>query len=154
MHLSVQNPPTVNPSYMKTALLILLVSINFLCSCTITDPQFKSLAAAAETNPPKNAIIGMWHDQASVFGYDDIRASLLFKADGTFIRRASYETIGREVYMETQFWNYAGNGVWTVEMKGPWAGTKTDRYRIARGMLLRETAGGFGPVKRVYRRVE
>jgi hypothetical protein len=142
----------IPPKHIKIVLLI--ATLVCLSSCASTAPDFNSLAAAAETHPPRNAIVGMWCDQERPLGYVDIRTSLLFKADGTFFQRTSVQTLAREVYTEKQFWQYHGNGVWTVEMKGPWLGTKTDRYRLSRGKLLRESAGGFGQVKRVYNRMK
>ena len=96
----------------------------------------------------------MWCEKENPLGYAPTSVSLLFKADGTFVQRVAVQTLTKDVFTDNQIWKYQGNGVWTVEMKGPWVGTKTDRYRISGGKLLRETICGFGPVKRVYSRME
>jgi hypothetical protein len=140
--------------HLHLRIFLLIASLVTLSSCVSTDPNFNSLAATAETHPHKNAIVGMWCEKENPLGYATTSVSLLFKTDGTFVQRAAVQTLVTDVYTENQIWKYEGNGVWTVAMKGPWVGTKTDRYRLSGGKLLRETMGGFGPVKRVYSRLE
>lgn len=115
-----------------------------LASCAHYDKGYQSLAAAAEANPPKDAIVGMWHRRYGNAPIPTVlakwRMNLLFKSDGTGLAESWVHNgvWSQEVAGELgQFkWSYAGNGVWNLHSLTD--SSRVDQCRISGGKLLRQ----------------
>ena len=108
-----KNPKHCPPSCLRVAYLFIPVICLLLIQCASTDPEFESLVAHADPNPPKDAIVGMWHKrQFTVDWVVSPRCSYLFNRDGTGIYRL---TSGSDVLEQDRVeWHYAGTGLWTL----------------------------------------
>lgn len=113
-------------------------------SCAYYDKGYQQLAATAEANPPKDAIVGMWHRRRGGAAVPTVmakwRMNLLFNRDGTGLAESWVHNgvWSQEVAGELgQFkWSYAGNGVWNMQSLKD--SSRVDQCRISDGTLLRQ----------------
>lgn len=88
-----------------------------LTSCATVDPQFLAPAQGYDSNPPRDAIVGMW--QKTILGST---MSLLFSSDGTGLQRTynrdnTFSAETRNATNNKNFpvtWTYDGGGWWTA----------------------------------------
>ena len=107
------NTATVPPTRLfRLPFLLVSALCVLLAQCANTDPGFQALVAQADPNPPKDAIVGMWHKrQFTTEWMERPRCSLLFSRDGTGVYRLSS---GAEVVEQDRLaWTYEGGGVWS-----------------------------------------
>lgn len=133
-----------------------------LTQCVSYDTEYKALAATAETNPSKDAIVGMWHrreDDGGNLAVDiRTRTSVLFKPDGTTVSTwqmivdgvsetpaDSKPTAGR--------WTYTGNGLWQWTFPS-YPNMRPTQVRLSGGRLLVSGGQGGFTGNHVYERQE
>lgn len=136
---------------MKSTHLLCLVSAVCLLTSCATDSGYRELAATAEKNPSRDAIVGMWHRKWSDGMGLQHKVSILVRKDGTGLESfhgAGWAIGGEHESVKEFTWEYRGDGVWT--MKYPeWGLVYTCSY--SQGKLLRYTDdfGSLGPLGRV-----
>lgn len=146
---------------LRPSLSLLLLPLLLLSSCQIVDPDYHALIPTASTNPPKDAIVGMWHRKK-----DDQewkwRMNMLFNRDGTgavesFFNDSSFLGSGERTEYDnlgTFTWTYQGQGVWLLRSQQYPA--RLHECRISGNKLLRYSeawADEGGAALFVYERV-
>lgn len=152
--------PQPRPRRLLTRLAAsIFLPLLLLSSCAYSDPDYQRLSAVAEVNPPKDAVLGMWHRRRNDM---DLRwrMNMLFKSDGTGIVEAYMNCLlepqrsGDAVDSLGDFtWTYVGNGVWNLRsIRNP---QQVDTCRISQGRLLRSMPEWpfSGPAFLVYERI-
>jgi hypothetical protein len=119
----------------KLCITTAVVVLN-LSSCTVyspLEPGFVTLEAQAATDPPPNAIVGMWHDHYNVSSFSGpLVRSLLVKADGTGLLRSKNDNA--EAKQIDIRWTYQGSGWWIVSY--PSESYAQTKFRISGDSLL------------------
>jgi hypothetical protein len=122
--------------------IVLAASFAALASCTSTnDPEYQALVTSAESNPPSEAVVGMWHRRKDQHEFS-WRMNILMQRNGTGMVE-SYATVpGSLQPVHTGFdklgafhWKYQGQGVWQLRSQAN--PDRVDECRISGGKLLR-----------------
>lgn len=123
------------PKLMRQLALVAL-ALTLLSSCASDHAENRALLAAADKNPGKNAIVGMWHRNASELSMNH-RQSVLFKSDGTGMENAYAQDAvwGVDDDTLTFKWSYDGNGAWST--KTPELRNYDWVWRLSQGKLIR-----------------
>lgn len=132
-------------------LLTVTLLLTLLSSCASDHAENRALLAAAEKNPAKNAIVGMWHRKAGALSAN-YRQSVLFKSDGTgmedYYLKDSVWGVGEGTITFT--WSYEGNGTWRTKSPEHWNYNWV--WRVSQGRLIRNSAPS-GVYSHVFERV-
>jgi len=133
----------------KHCYILLLLSC-VLSSCTMNDPQYKTLIASAEKNPRPDAIVGMWFDTTPA-AWSKTRTTMQVQPSGTVFYRTVLSVAPDEPSESTFGWRYLGRGVWTVSTaKDP----SDAEWRLSQGRLLVRYKGAFGTSTFVFVRAD
>jgi len=158
--------PAIHPSEWKlpgvfSKLIAVSLSV-FLVSCVPQDRDYQALAAVAPTNPPEDAVVGMWHRRQDN-GEASWRINMLFQRNGSGLVESYFNSsdilgMGEQTdydKMGAFRWNYRGDGVWIItSVADP---SRVDEIRVSGGKLLRlanRWAWESVPATFVYSRVE
>ena len=131
--------------------LALVVAMALVGGCTLTDPEYPGLVAAARTDCKGNEIVGVWSDSSTMLHGTGIKAQvLLLRPDGTGFRRTIYANPKAESTTTQLLWHYQGAGVWTLGEIVGCAGTPTIRFA---GNALAFEAKAWGTTHYVFIRM-
>lgn len=126
------------PKLMRQLALTAL-AVTLLSSCASDHAENRALLAAADKNPGKDAIVGMWHRKAGALSAN-YRQSVLFKSDGTGVEdyylRDSVWGVGEGIVNFT--WSHDGHGTWTTKSPEHWNYNWV--WRVSQGKLIRNSA--------------
>lgn len=125
---------------------ILLLVACALASCNI-DSSYSRLAATAEADPPKDALVGMWHRKNPEGWGVKVRQSILVNRDGTgmelfYLNSSGLVTPNQDSNLPFT-WRHDGHGHWTIDVMN---GKAVWKCRYSNGKLLRY-AGNTGPLR-------
>ena len=156
IHTHTMNPvPRTRPNLSRLPRCCLLSCLCvLLAQCASTDTGFERLEATAATNPPRDAIVGMWHRKDTLYPSVATRWSWLFRGNGTGVFRATLRGVSPTVDNESQSaftWHYEGNGLWT--MRSPNDSNRSEG-RISGNNLLLSYFGPMGTQNFICERVD
>lgn len=128
--------------FFVRALFFLLGALLVSCdTISPADPRFAAPPQGYDPNPPKDAIVGMWHRATDIGDGSKVVASWLFKPDGSGlvkVKMTGFDTssvsgiaqeVNDKVYQFT--WKYDGGGWWTADMPSASGYANTHpRYRM------------------------
>ena len=130
---------------------------------TMVDPRFHGLAAQAEPNPPRDAIVGMWNEKKreTLILTEHGSRSILFSRDGTGLFRSWWKEYSELDLFNTPPFVVEHRFVWRPATGGRWTAEYTDHterweIRLAGGKVLVEefSPKGTCEFRLVFERVQ